>query len=63
MYSLNAYIVQVTYYTGANIDITADAVASLSDHDVQILELGSKLEFLSWYSYPGCICRFTPPKS
>ncbi|KAF6817946.1 hypothetical protein CSOJ01_02083 [Colletotrichum sojae] len=55
LYSLNAYIVQVTYYTGANIDITADVVNSLSDHDIRILELGSKLEFLSWYSYPGCI--------
>ncbi|GJC98719.1 kinesin-like protein [Colletotrichum higginsianum] len=45
----------ITYYTGGNIDITADMVPKLSDHDVEILELGSKLEFLSWYSYPGCI--------
>ncbi|KAJ3958491.1 hypothetical protein N0V92_004909 [Colletotrichum tropicale] len=56
LYSLNAYIVQITYHTGGNIDVTADAVKSLSKDDVRILELGSKLEFISWYSYPGCIC-------
>ncbi|KAI8261697.1 hypothetical protein K4K58_001088 [Colletotrichum sp. SAR11_239] len=55
LYSLNVYIVQVTYHTGGNIDVTADAVKSLSTDDVRILELGSKLEFISWYSYPGCI--------
>ncbi|KAK6217172.1 cation diffusion facilitator 1 protein [Colletotrichum tabaci] len=55
LYSINMYVVQITYYTGGNIDITADMVPKLSDHDVEILELGSKLEFLSWYSYPGCI--------
>ncbi|OLN86443.1 hypothetical protein CCHL11_06373 [Colletotrichum chlorophyti] len=55
LYTINVYVVQVTYYTGANIDITADIVPKLSDHDVEILELGSKLEFISWYTYPGCI--------
>ncbi|TQN67090.1 hypothetical protein CSHISOI_08331 [Colletotrichum shisoi] len=55
LYSINMYVVQVTYHTGGNIDITADVVPKLSDHDVELLELGSKLEFLSWYSYPGCI--------
>ncbi|TDZ15814.1 hypothetical protein Cob_v011292 [Colletotrichum orbiculare MAFF 240422] len=55
LYSLNVYIVQITYYTGANIDITADAASKLSNQDVATLELGSKLEFMSWYSYPGCI--------
>ncbi|KAK2054081.1 hypothetical protein LY76DRAFT_465759, partial [Colletotrichum caudatum] len=55
LYTVNVYVVQVTYYTGGNIDITADVVPNLSDHDVQVLELGSKLEFLSWYTYPGCI--------
>ncbi|KAK2045352.1 hypothetical protein LZ31DRAFT_553258 [Colletotrichum somersetense] len=45
----------MTYYTAGNIDITADVVPNLSDHDVQVLELGSKLEFMSWYTYPGCI--------
>ncbi|KAK1561743.1 uncharacterized protein LY79DRAFT_173697 [Colletotrichum navitas] len=55
LYTINLYVVQVTYYTGANIDIPAAAVPSLSDHDVAVLELGSKLEFLSWYTYPGCI--------
>ncbi|KAF9880731.1 hypothetical protein CkaCkLH20_01773 [Colletotrichum karsti] len=55
LYSLNVYIVQITYHTGGNIDITGDIVPSLSNEDVEILELGSKLEFISWYSYPGCI--------
>ncbi|KAL0942842.1 uncharacterized protein CTRU02_200728 [Colletotrichum truncatum] len=55
LYTLNVYIVQITYHTGANIDITPEMVPKLSDHDVEILELGSKLEFMSWYSYPGCI--------
>ncbi|KAJ0160861.1 hypothetical protein CTA2_7171 [Colletotrichum tanaceti] len=55
LYSINMYVVQITYHTGGNIDITADMVPNLSDRDVEILQLGSKLEFLSWYSYPGCI--------
>ncbi|OHW93844.1 hypothetical protein CSPAE12_07569 [Colletotrichum incanum] len=55
LYSINVYVVQITYYTGGNIDITADVVPRLSEHDVEVLELGSKLEFISWYSYPGCI--------
>lgn len=53
LYSINVYVVQICYYTGANIDITPDAVPSLSDHDVAVLQLGSKLEFMSWYTYPG----------
>ncbi|KAI9151279.1 hypothetical protein HJFPF1_08478 [Paramyrothecium foliicola] len=55
LYTVNAWIVQVTYHTGANIDITADVVPTLLDEDIQRLELGSKLEFLSWYTYPGLI--------
>ncbi|KAK1722269.1 uncharacterized protein BDZ83DRAFT_432771 [Colletotrichum acutatum] len=57
LYSINVYVVQICYYTGANIDITPDAVPSLSDHDAAVLQLGSKLEFMSWYTYPGCICK------
>ncbi|KAK1479923.1 hypothetical protein CCUS01_00477 [Colletotrichum cuscutae] len=55
LYLINVYVVQTCYYTGANIDIVSDAVPSLSDHDVAVLQLGSKLEFMSWYTYPGCI--------
>ncbi|GKT60086.1 LOW QUALITY PROTEIN: hypothetical protein ColTof3_07425 [Colletotrichum tofieldiae] len=60
LYSINVYVAQITYYTGGNLDITADVVPKLSDHDVETLQHGSKLEFLSWYSYPGCICMNPP---
>lgn len=43
------------YYTGGNIDVTADQVASLSDQDVRVLEMGSKMEFVTWYTYPGFV--------
>lgn len=43
------------YYTGGNIDVTPDEVDSLSDADVRILEMGSKMEFVTWYTYPGFV--------
>ncbi|KAH6675613.1 hypothetical protein B0J14DRAFT_368253 [Halenospora varia] len=55
LWTLNAAIVQITYYTGGAIDITPDQVSLLSDSDVSILEYGTKMEFISWYSYPGVI--------
>lgn len=43
------------YYAGGNIDVTADQVDSLSDADVSVLEMGSKMEFVTWYTYPGFV--------
>ncbi|KAH6690273.1 hypothetical protein F5X68DRAFT_68579 [Plectosphaerella plurivora] len=54
-YTANAVIVQVTYYTGANIDVTPEETLAITDTDEAILEYGSKLEFASWYTYPAVI--------
>lgn len=43
------------YYTGGNIDVTASQVASLSSEDIRVLEMGSKMEFVTWYTYPGFV--------
>lgn len=56
-YTMNAVIVQITYYSGGNVDVTPDLALTLSDADVAILEYGSKLEYTSWYTYPAVICR------
>lgn len=47
----------MTYYTGGNIDVTSEEVAALSQSDIDTLSYGSKLEFMSWYTYPGTICE------
>ncbi|ORY61753.1 uncharacterized protein BCR38DRAFT_495595 [Pseudomassariella vexata] len=57
LYTVNVVIVQITYYTGGNIDVDPNGV-SLSQEDIRILTLGSKMEFASWYSYPGTL-KFT----
>ncbi|CAG8957303.1 hypothetical protein HYFRA_00010726 [Hymenoscyphus fraxineus] len=48
-------VVQITYYTGANININAELAEKLPDRDIKILEFGSLLEFISWYTYSGCL--------
>ncbi|KAH7322568.1 hypothetical protein B0I35DRAFT_426045 [Stachybotrys elegans] len=55
LYTINLWVVQVTYRTGGNINVTPEMVPSLSDQEVATLEYGSKLEFMSWYTYPGSI--------
>lgn len=50
----------VLYYTGANVNVIPDQVDSLSDRDIEILELGSKVEFMTWFTYPTYICM--PPE-
>lgn len=55
--TMNIAIAQVTYYTGGNIDVTPDQALKLSDSDRIILRYGSRLEFASWYTYPGSICK------
>lgn len=56
-FTLNAAIVQITYYTGGNIDVTAELVEILPDRDIEILVYGSVMEFISWYTYPAVICK------
>lgn len=48
----------ILYFTGANVNVTPAQVDSLSDSDVHILELGSKVEFMTWFTYPTYICRW-----
>lgn len=55
-WTINAVIVEVTYYTGGNVDVTPDEALALSAHDEWVLKYGSKWEFASWYTYSGCIC-------
>ncbi|KAG8157988.1 hypothetical protein KVR01_012260 [Diaporthe batatas] len=55
LYTVDTTMGYFAYYTGGNIDVTADEVTSLSDADVRILEMGSKMEFVTWYTYPGFV--------
>ncbi|GKT52485.1 uncharacterized protein ColSpa_12666 [Colletotrichum spaethianum] len=43
------------YYAGGNINVKPQQVDSLSDEDVRILEMGSKMEFVTWYTYPSFV--------
>lgn len=58
LFTLGDIMCHLSYFTGGNIDVTSDQVDSLSDEDVAILTLGSKLEFVTWYSYPSFICMY-----
>lgn len=53
--TLNIAIAHITYHTGGNIDVTPAQALALSNSDRLILRYGSRLEFISWYSYPGSI--------
>jgi hypothetical protein len=55
LYTIDVTMGYFAYYIGGNIDVSADQVDSLSDADIRILELGSKMEFVTWYSYPGFV--------
>lgn len=59
LYTVNIAIVEITYYSGGNIDVTSKQAATLPQSDIDTLRFGSKLEFVSWYTYPGTICQFT----
>lgn len=58
LFTVDAIMCHSAYFTGGNIDVTRDQVDSLSDEDVAILVLGSKFEFVTWYSYPSFICTY-----
>lgn len=62
LYTINIVIVQITYYSGGNIDVTAEQAATLPQSDIDTLRYGSQLEFVSWYTYPGTICRTIFPE-
>lgn len=47
-----------TYYSGGNIDVTAEQAEQLSDRDVWVLEYGSKWEFASFFTYYAIICAY-----
>ncbi|KAI1339081.1 hypothetical protein F5Y15DRAFT_93416 [Xylariaceae sp. FL0016] len=55
LYSACIAIVYVTYHTGAVVDVPPDAVDQLTDDDIEILTLGTKLEWVSFFIYSGCI--------
>lgn len=55
LYTMNIVIVQYTYYSGGNVDVTPEQVATLPQSDIDVLRFGSQLEFVSWYTYPGTI--------
>ncbi|KAK2068058.1 hypothetical protein P8C59_002729 [Phyllachora maydis] len=54
-YTIDFAMCHIAYSTGSNIDVRPEQVDSLSDEDVSVLELGSKIEFVTWYSYPAFI--------
>ncbi|KAI0470990.1 hypothetical protein GGR56DRAFT_124589 [Xylariaceae sp. FL0804] len=55
LYTACIAIVYITYHTGANVDVRPDLVDKLTDEDIEILEYGSKLEWISFFIYSGCI--------
>ncbi|KAI3397079.1 hypothetical protein diail_11221 [Diaporthe ilicicola] len=55
LWTINAFIVYATYYSGGNIDVTAEQAEQLSDRDVWVLEYGSKWEFASFFTYTAII--------
>lgn len=59
LWTINAFIVYATYYSGGNIDVTAEQAEQLSDRDVWVLEYGSKWEFASFFTYCAIICVYT----
>lgn len=60
LYTTDFTMCWMDYFTGGNIDIRSVQVDSLSDEDVRILTLGSKMEWVTWYSYPTFICKWCP---
>lgn len=56
LYTACIVIVYVTYYTGASLNVDPDKVDLLTDDDLQILAMGSKIEYFSFFIYTGCIC-------
>ncbi|KAJ0122143.1 hypothetical protein J7T55_002655 [Diaporthe amygdali] len=55
LWTINAFIVYATYYSGGNIDVTAEQAEQLSDRDVWVLEYGSRWEFASFFTYCAII--------
>lgn len=50
---------QITYYTGGIINLTAEILPELSDRDIEILVYGTKWEYASFFTYSGLICAFS----
>lgn len=58
LWSIDGVIVEITYYTGATINVSPDVVYLLSDKDVEIVQRGTKWEYASFFTYSGLICMF-----
>ncbi|OLN83100.1 hypothetical protein CCHL11_10056 [Colletotrichum chlorophyti] len=43
------------YYAGGNINVKLQQVDLLSNKDVRILKIDSKMEFVTWYTYPAFV--------
>ncbi|KAK2037870.1 hypothetical protein LZ31DRAFT_588694 [Colletotrichum somersetense] len=55
LYTVDSTMGYFAYYAGGNINVKPQQVDLLSDEDVRILEMGSKMEFVTWYTYPGFV--------
>ncbi|TLD26601.1 hypothetical protein PspLS_04645 [Pyricularia sp. CBS 133598] len=55
LYTIDATMGYFAYYAGGNISVKPDQVDSLSDEDIRILEMGSIMEFVTWYTYPAFV--------
>lgn len=58
LYTVDTTMGYHAYYAGGNVDVTADEVDSLSEHDIEVLTFGSKVEFATWYTYPAFVCMY-----
>ncbi|ORY62398.1 uncharacterized protein BCR38DRAFT_301466, partial [Pseudomassariella vexata] len=55
MFTMDAVLVDILYWTGTNVDVATGAISSLSDSVVRELEYGSKVQLAAWYSYTALL--------
>ncbi|KAF3764232.1 hypothetical protein M406DRAFT_232985, partial [Cryphonectria parasitica EP155] len=55
LWTIDAVIVEITYYTGGSIDVTPEVLPYLSERDIAILMYGTKWEYASFFTYSGLI--------
>lgn len=56
LYTACLVIVVFTYHSGSVLEVNEDNVNLLTEEDIEILAMGSRIEYLSFFIYSGCIC-------
>lgn len=63
LYTACLVIVVFTYHSGSLLEVNEGNVNLLTEEDIKILAAGSRVEYLSFFIYTGCICAsaYPPP--